>query len=274
MRLGGGNGLPRLWRTGEKDTLSLPHEDRGSAHALLAIPVTKPPLPQFGLGVLAALPAELEPLSARAHPIAPLWGVPLWRGPEPGLCLALAGVGKVAAAQACAALLAQGVAGVLVVGTAGAVSSDLRVGDRVHVRAAVQADLAVRTGRATETDPAWRAHWQALTPGAEGLILSGDRPVMSAWARRKLRRAFSGTLFADMEVAAAGAVCQRAGIPYAALKVITDRAGRGSQAEFEAHFSRLAGEPARSLLAGCPDSGSTEERIPFGFPSGSGLISG
>lgn len=226
------------------------------------------------LGILAALPEELAPLSERAQPMAPVWGVPLWNGPAPGLCLALAGVGKVAAAQATSALLAQGVAGVLVVGTAGAVSRDLNIGDRVHARGARQVDLAVRAGRETETHSAWRKHWLGLCPGKEGLILSGDRPVMSTWARRKLRRAFSGTLVADMEVAAVGAVCARAGVPYAAFKIVTDRAGAGSQAEFQAHFARLASVPAESLLAACPDSGPPGAGFPFGFPAGSGLISG
>ena len=226
------------------------------------------------LGILAALPEELAPLVAESQPRQSACGVPLWDWPRGHGTLALSGVGKVAAATAAMALLQAGVKGICVVGTGGAISPDLSIGDCVHATGAIQADLSTRMGRESRAHAPWVRWWQGHQPGAEGLILSGDRPVMGYWARRKLRKAYAGTLLADMEVAAVGAVCERAGFPFAALKVVTDGAGARSQAQFAAHFQRFAPLPAQSLLMACPKAGSRPGGFPERFSGGSGPISG
>ncbi|MCB9906741.1 MAG: hypothetical protein H6830_03410 [Planctomycetes bacterium] len=226
------------------------------------------------LGILAALEPELAPLLARAERQESVLGCELWRLPGGGPWLVVTGVGKVAAAHGTAALLTAGASGVLLVGTGGGVSKDLAVGDLVHASECIQADLAVREGRHNPTHGPWRTTWLDHAGGREGLILSSDRPVMDWTSRRRLRMAYSGTLLADMEAAACAAVCARAGRPFAALKVVTDRAGLGARREFGRHFGDLGGAAARTLLAFCSESGQWLGADAFSFLDGSGRFSG
>ncbi len=201
-------------------------------------------------------------------------GVSLFEIGEGGPMLAVCGVGKVAAAHGAMAMLAAGARGLLMVGTGGAISRDLKVGDLVHGSGFVQADLAVREGRETPPYAAWSSAWQNLAPGREGLILSADRPVMGLRARSRLRKAYSGTLLADMEAAAIAAVCLRAKVPFAALKVVTDFAGFASGRTFARHFADEAGRPARTLASLWVGGAQSAGQAAFPFPDGSNTISG
>lgn len=163
------------------------------------------------------------------------------------LLTAVSGVGKVAAARAATALLAEGARGLLVVGTCGALVRGLAPGDLVHCTTAFQTDLAVRETRQVEPDPGWRAAWQAVVPGAEGWFLTADRPVVTPWRRLRLARAFRGPCVAEMETAAVGAVAAAAGRPWAALRVVTDLAGPGTARRFRENYPTLGGRPADNL---------------------------
>jgi nucleoside phosphorylase len=161
---------------------------------------------------------------------------------------AVAGVGKARAAQAAAALIAAGAErGLLVVGVAGALSEALATGELVHCTRAVQADFAVRGDREFEPDGGLLAAWSALVPGPSGWFLTADRPVLSRWRRWRLRRAFRGPCAADMETAAAAAVAASAGVPWAALRAVTDRATEGALLDFHRHFPAQAGRAAATI---------------------------
>ena len=226
------------------------------------------------IGILGALDVEMQPIVERLRPRAERLGVSIWEGADGAICAAVCGVGKVAAAHGALALLAAGCGGLLMVGTGGGVSADLKVGDLVHGSGFVQADLAVREGRESAPDPVWKRAWMDLAGGVSGLILSADRPVMGHWARSKLRRAYSGTLLADMEAAAASAVCQRAGVPFAALKVVTDRAGIHSKRSFGRTIADEGGRAALSLLPLIEGDQAPEARAAFPFPDGYSGFSG
>jgi adenosylhomocysteine nucleosidase len=206
------------------------------------------------IGVLCALGGELGTLAASATSERRVQGLALLElelGGVPILAT-VSGVGKVAAARAATVLLAQGARGLLVVGTCGGLVRGLVAGDLVHCTTAFQTDLAVREGRAVESDPAWRGVWRGLIPGHEGWFLTADRPVITPWRRLRLARAFAGPCVAEMETAAVGVVARAAGRPWAALRVVTDGAGLLTARHFRQNFSALAGRPADSLASVVP----------------------
>jgi nucleoside phosphorylase len=155
----------------------------------------------------------------------------------------------VRAARAATLLVAEGVGRLLVVGTCGGLRRHLGPGALVHCGRAAQADLAVREGREHEADPGLVEAWERVAPGARGWFLTADRPVTSAWRRRRLTRAFPGDCVADMETAAAAAVAAAAGVPWAALRAVTDRAGALTAASFRQHFPAQAGRAADTVPA-------------------------
>ncbi len=203
------------------------------------------------LGVICALPQELGLLGQRAVRRRRVCGLEVLEldqddGP---VRVAVAGVGKVRAARAAALLLALGdTRGLLVVGTCGGLTRGLAVGTLVHCLRTAQTDLAVREGREVEADAGWRAAWREVAPGPEAWFLTGDRPVLSRWRRRRLTRAWSGAAVADMETAAVAVVARAAGVPWAALRAVTDLAGAGGGAMFRLNLSAQGGRAADSVL--------------------------
>ncbi len=87
----------------------------------------------------------------------------------------------------------------------------------------------------------------AVEQGRSGWFLTADRPVLSLWRRLRLARAFQGDCVADMETAAAARVARRAGVPWAALRAVTDGATEGGILEFRRNFALQAGRAAATL---------------------------
>jgi adenosylhomocysteine nucleosidase len=201
-------------------------------------------------GVLCALPEELGGLAAAADRRWELCGLPLFDLESDGISLlaCVSGVGKVNAARAAALLLSQGVDRLLIVGTCGGLRRHLGPGTLVHCARAIQTDLALREGRECIPDTGLLEAWREEVEGRAGSFLTADRPVLSLWRRLRLARAFSGDCVADMETAAAAAVARAGGIPWAALRAVTDRAGHRSLASFQHHYPVQAGRAADSIL--------------------------
>ncbi|MEE2941711.1 MAG: hypothetical protein VX460_15090 [Planctomycetota bacterium] len=215
-------------------------------------------------GLIAALPVELGPFrgAGRGEVVG---GVRLsfHQIPDgPPLLAAVAGVGKVAAAHAAATLVARGVQGLLVVGTCGGLDAVDEVGTLVHAEKAVQWDLGVREGRVLVPDPALAAAWQEEAPGQLRTFLTADRAALGQLQRarraRAVRRSGDPTPVADMETAAVAAVAVRAGLPWAALRVVSDQrlrlrdrlTSRGrSRGRFQDHLETVAGRPAETVAA-------------------------
>lgn len=195
------------------------------------------------LGVLCALPEELGSLRPRAADRSVHQGLEILEIQLGGarVLACVAGMGKVRAAHAASLLVAAGARrGLLVVGTCGGLRQDLVPGTLVHCTVATQVDLAVRSGREIASDPALRGAWREVAPGPEGWFLTADRPVLSLLRRLRLARAFAGPCVAEMETAAAAAVAQAAGVPWAALRAVTDRATLGGFASFRRHYPTCA----------------------------------
>ncbi|MCK6446344.1 MAG: hypothetical protein L6Q99_08130 [Planctomycetes bacterium] len=203
-------------------------------------------------GLLCALPAELGTLGERAVERRRVLGQEVLEL-EFGSARVLAsvcGVGKVQATRTATVLFAAGATrGLFVVGTCGGLKQALVPGTLVHCTRAAQTDFVRLEGRETDADPELLAAWRDVAPGAAGWFLTADRPVLSLWRRLRLARAFAGPCVADMETAAAAAAARAAGVPWAALRTVTDRSTEGGHFSFRANFASLAGRAAETIPA-------------------------
>jgi nucleoside phosphorylase len=218
--------------------------DRPGAHGAPGAP--------GAIGIMCALPQELGGLHAHARSTRRRQGLELLDLEVDGVrCLAcVGGVGKVMAARAASILIGEGVErALLVVGTCGGLRQSLVPGTLVHCSIAAQVDLAHRHTREIAADEALRAAWRRVAPGVEGWFLTADRPVLSLWRRVRLARAFRGPCVADMETAAAAAVAREAGVPWAGLRAVTDRATLAGAAAFRMNFTAQAGRAADTVAA-------------------------
>ena len=227
-------------------------------------------IPQELAGVLAAVPdAQQHTLGGRQF-----W-LGRWHGHE--LVLATSGMGKVAAGATTALLAAHfGAQRVLLAGTAGALDAGLNVGDAVAARAFVQHDMDASplfprhevplTGRSRfDTDAplasalvqAARAALPALDDGGlgleaprvhEGLVLTGDRFVSSHAERAALKAALPDALAAEMEGAAIAQVCSDFGLPFAALRIISDKADASALLDFNRFLESVASRRIHAVL--------------------------
>ncbi len=202
--------------------------------------------------ILSALPEELAGLRDRILATHSTQGLELW-DLDLGAARAIAcvgGVGKVHAAHAASVLLAHGGSrGLFVVGVCGGLKQALAPGTLVHCERAVQTDSALRGTREVASDNRLLEAWQESAGGTRGWFLTADRPVLSLWRRLRLARAFAGACVADMETAAAATVAQRAGVPWAALRAVTDRATQGGLLSFRKNFAGQAQRAAATLPA-------------------------
>jgi adenosylhomocysteine nucleosidase len=203
--------------------------------------------------VVVALEQELGPLARDAEELCRAQGLRFHGSLRNGsgrarVVQVVAGIGKVRAAQATGVGIERfAPRAVLSLGVCGGLKPGQRVGDFVHCERAVQADSALRSDREYSPDAAWLAAWQVAQPGRRGWFLTADRPALSPWRRLRLARAFGGSPVAEMETAAVAAVAAQAGLPWAALRVISDTLGLSRAARFSANFPTQAGRAASSL---------------------------
>ena len=202
------------------------------------------------IGIVAALPEELAPLERFAVGRRAECGLEVLEldvdGVEARACVT--GVGKVMAAKAAMLLAARECVGeLLMVGVCGGLSRHLVPGTLVHCRRAVQSDLWVRPGRETESDAGLREAWRSVVPAEEATFVTADRAVFNPLRGWRLRRGFAGPLVCDMETAAVAAVANSAGLPWAALRAVTDQPSFFDPRAFRRHFPAQAGRAAETV---------------------------
>ncbi len=222
--------------------------------------------------ILSALPEEQGGLvHALAQPERITHaGRAFWRGHLQGqpVVLALSGIGKVAAATTATVLAERfGVARIVFTGVAGGVGEGVQVGDVVVAQDYLQHDIDASPifprwevpgygGACMVCDPVLSALLLeaagACLAGAEdicdvqnrprthaGLMASGDRFVSTAQESGTLRAALLAAghdvLAVEMEGAAVAQVCRDYGLPFAAVRTISDRADDSAHVDF-AHF--------------------------------------
>ena len=226
---------------------------------------------QRGLLVALAQPRQTQ-RAGRTFWSGLLCGVPV--------VLATSGIGKVAAATTAAVLIeAFGVRRVVFTGVAGGVGPGGAVGDVVVGSAFLQHDMDCSPlfpcyeiplyGKSQlNADPALTlallqtcrlaplAHGEQASPVTihQGLIASGDRFVSRVGEVADLLAAMAAAnyhpLAVEMECAAVAQVCLDYGVPFAAVRTISDRADAQAHGDFQHFVTHIASQYAFHIIMG------------------------
>ena len=235
------------------------------------------------IAIVAAMPQELQTLldAMPDEALTRRGGREFWVGHwmSRELVVVLSGIGKVAAAITTTALITEfKVEGVVFVGVAGGLGTEVQVGDAVVATELLQHDLDASPlfprfeipGRGVSRLSADGALSQAVAQAAthtlatrgpalpglgtprvhQGLIVSGDRFVSSASESRALREALPDALAVEMEGAALAQVCHDFGVPFAVVRTISDRADDTAHVDFGRFIDEVARHVALDIVQG------------------------
>ena len=242
------------------------------------------------IGILAALHDEIASLlqdmgpDVVTHRIGQRnYHVGVWHGRP--CVVVLARIGKVAAAATTVTLIREfGVSAVVFTGLAGAVGSDVKVGDVVVAQSLLQHDLDARPlfpqyevpllGRSYfhadvslsgllaasareylahdmphEVSPALRDALGMQHPKVHcGTVISGDCFVNSPVQLAALQAALPDALCVEMEGAAVAQVCHEYEVPCAIVRTISDRADGTACVDFNRFLSEVASAYSAGIL--------------------------
>lgn len=179
----------------------------------------------------------------------------------------LSRIGKVAAATTATALIERfRVDRIVFTGVAGGLAPGVSRGDVVVADAFLQHDLDASpifpryevplygTDRFA-TDPALTAQLAAAVARAlhgarvhRGLVVSGDRFVSSASESRVLQQALPAALAVEMEGAAFAQACADYGVPFAAVRTVSDRADDAAHGDFLEFIAHVASRHSAAIV--------------------------
>jgi adenosylhomocysteine nucleosidase len=183
--------------------------------------------------------------------------------------LVVCGIGKVAAATTTTVLIEHfKVTRIVFTGVAGGLASGVNVGDVVVGSHYLQHDMDASPLFPRFEMPLYGLSEfiadpkmvQALCSAAQslsakhsftvhqGLIVSGDTFVSSAHASKVLCAVLPEALCVEMEGAATAQVCHDYGVPFAAVRTISDRADDAAHIDFPAFVESVAGPRALALI--------------------------
>ena len=242
------------------------------------------------LAILGALHEEIADLLAAMDPgaaihriamrdfhVGTLWGTPC--------VIALSRIGKVAAAATASIVIREfQVSRVIFTGLAGGLHEDVDVGDVVVAGALMQHDMDARplfgqheiplldrvrfesdaglTGLLRDSAQDFlRARGTADGARADarvhsGLIATGDVFVNRVEEAQALRKRLPDALCVEMEGAAMAQICYEFGIPFAVMRVISDRADHAAKADFTAFLENVARVYTAGILGPLLKSGA------------------
>jgi adenosylhomocysteine nucleosidase len=227
--------------------------------------------------LLALMPDEHKQIRA---------GREFWLGHLHGqdVVVVLSGIGKVAAATTAALLIEHFQACQIVfTGVAGGLGKDVKVGDLVVADSFLQHDLDVSPlfpryeipGYGVSTlhadsklanalkqacDQVLHDLAHVLEPDAvtlfaldqpklhHGLLISGDRFVSTTVESQKLQQDLPQALAVEMESAAFAQVCHDYGVPFAAVRTISDRADDDATVDFNRFLSEVASHYSAAIV--------------------------
>lgn len=238
--------------------------------------------------ILSALPEEQSGLLTHLEQGQRLVhaGRVFWRGSLHGrsVVLALSGIGKVAAATTATLLIERfRVARIVFTGVAGGVGEGVSVGDIVVAQQYLQHDMDVTplferwlvpgyAGVRLPCDGALTAilseavndclisavghfdhEFMSSAPRLHlGLVASGDRFITSVEAAQALCTPLAAAghpvLAVEMEGAAVAQVCIDYGLPFAAVRTISDRADDDAHVDFPAFIEKVASRYAERIV--------------------------
>lgn len=210
--------------------------------------------------VLALLPDEQKQV---------VGGREFWVGHLQGqeVVAVLSRIGKVAAATTATALIERfHVDRIVFTGVAGGIAPGVNRGDVVIADAFLQHDLDASplfpryevplyaTDRFL-TDAALTAQLAAAVRGAlhgthvhRGLVVSGDRFVASGADSAALQKALPEALAVEMEGAAFAQVCSDYGVPFAAVRTVSDRADDAAHGDFLSFIDEVASRHSAAIV--------------------------
>ena len=210
--------------------------------------------------VLALMPDE------RKQRVA---GRDFWAGHLHGhdVIAVLSRIGKVAAATTAVVLIEKfKVDRIVFTGVAGGLAPQVKVGDVVVADSFIQHDLDASpifpkyevplygTDRfatdAALSEQLVRAAREALPSASlhRGLVLSGDRFVSTTSESRALQTALPDALAVEMEGAAFAQVCHDYGVPFAAVRTISDRADDEAHGDFLTFIQEVASRHSAAIV--------------------------
>jgi adenosylhomocysteine nucleosidase len=210
--------------------------------------------------VLALMPDESRQTAA---------GREFWVGHLHGreVVAVLSRIGKVAAATTAAVLIERfGASQIVFTGVAGGLAPGVAVGDVVVADAFLQHDLDASPifpryevplyGTSQfRTDAALTERLAAAVARAlpaqrlhRGLVASGDRFVSTDEECRALRAALPQVLAVEMEGAAVAQVCHDCGVPFAAVRTISDRADDDAHVDFARFVRDVASRHSAAIV--------------------------
>jgi adenosylhomocysteine nucleosidase len=210
--------------------------------------------------VLALMPDE------RKQRVA---GRDFWAGHLHGrdVIAVLSRIGKVAAATTATVLIERfKVDRIVFTGVAGGLAPQVKVGDVVVADSFIQHDLDASpifpkyeaplygiSRFATDSALSEELARAALTalPGAtlhRGLVASGDRFVSTTGESRALQLALPEALAVEMEGAAFAQVCHDYGVPFAAVRTISDRADDEAHGDFLTFIQEVASRHSAAIV--------------------------
>ena len=210
--------------------------------------------------VLALMPDERKQLAG---------GREFWVGHLHGqeVVTVLSRIGKVAAATTATALIERfHVDRILFTGVAGGIAPGVNRGDVVVADAFLQHDLdasplfpryevPLYAMDRFATDPALTEKLASAVGRAlhgtrvhRGLIASGDRFVSSAAESQALQRALPDALAVEMEGAAFAQVCHDYGVPFAAVRTVSDRADDEAHGDFLSFIDQVASRHSAAIV--------------------------
>ena len=213
-------------------------------------------------------------------------GRDFWLGHLHGhdVVLVLSGIGKVAAATTASLLIEHfHAAQIVFTGVAGGLGKNVHVGDLVVAESFLQHDLDVSPlfpkyqvpsyGRSTfaaddklakdlkhASQAVLADLGEILTVEAraafkledpklhQGLLISGDRFVSTTAESQKLQQDLPQALAVEMESAAFAQVCHDYGIPFAAVRTISDRADDDATVDFKRFLSEVASHYSAAIV--------------------------
>jgi adenosylhomocysteine nucleosidase len=98
--------------------------------------------------------------------------------------------------------------------------------------------------------PETLAQFQLSSPKVhQGLIVSGDRFVSTHAESQALRESLPEALAVEMECAAVAQVCLDYGVPFAAVRTISDRADDTAHTDFNRFIREVASRYSRAILS-------------------------
>lgn len=210
--------------------------------------------------VLALMPDERKQLAG---------GREYWRGHLHGheVIAVLSRIGKVAAATTATALIERfSVREIIFTGVAGGLGPGVNVGDVVVADSFLQHDLDASpifpryevplygaSRFATDAALTKRLAQAAATalPGVvvhRGLVISGDRFVSTTAEACALQAALPDALAVEMEGAAIAQVCHDYGVPFAAVRTVSDRADDAAHGDFMKFVQEVASAHSAAIV--------------------------